>query len=114
MPQQTQPLVSAIVSPSREAISAASMAMAPKSLTSTPMRRVAVRSRWLTKVVLPAPRKPPITVSGTHVHALSNTRPPDTVARTLMSRICIVSIASGSPSSTAKSANFPTSMLPMR
>ncbi len=40
-----QSLVSAIVSPSREAINAASMAIAPKSLTRTPNRRFAVRNR---------------------------------------------------------------------
>ena len=49
MEQQTQPLVSA---------------MAPKSLTSTPLRRCAVARRWFSSVVLPAPRKPPITPSG--------------------------------------------------
>ena len=64
MPQQMQPLVSVSISPSRDSTSSASMLIAPKSLTSTARRRPpASRRTWLSSVVLPAPRKPPMTVS---------------------------------------------------
>jgi hypothetical protein len=55
--QQMHPLDSASVSPSRAAISAASIGVSPKSLTMTTRRRPSAwRSRWLTRVVFPAPR----------------------------------------------------------
>src|SRR5215213_8223556 len=64
MPQQIQPLVSVSISPSRDSTSSASMLIAPKSLTSTASRRPpASRRTRLSSVVLPAPRKPPMTVS---------------------------------------------------
>lgn len=55
--QQTQPLVSVMVSPSAAAIRSPAIPMLPKSLTSTAIRRPsACRSTWLSSVVLPEPR----------------------------------------------------------
>ena len=55
--QHTQPPASCSSGPSRDSISASSIGSSPKSLTSTAMRRPSrSRSRWLTSVVLPAPR----------------------------------------------------------
>src|SRR5204862_6850148 len=63
-PQQMQPLVRVIISPSRDCTSSASMLIAPKSLTRTARRRPpASRRTRLSSVVLPAPRKPQMTVS---------------------------------------------------
>ena len=55
--QHTQPPARLIKLSSRAMIRSSSMGRAPNSLTKTARRRpLAVRSRWLTKVVLPAPR----------------------------------------------------------
>src|SRR5690606_26318599 len=63
MLQHTQPLARLMVSPSQLATSAASMFTGPKSLTSTAARRwLRARMRFSSEL-LPAPRKPPTTVS---------------------------------------------------
>ncbi|KAJ8135053.1 hypothetical protein OY671_011734, partial [Metschnikowia pulcherrima] len=62
--QQTQPLATRITLSARCASRPASMSTGPKSLTSTAARRSPEASAWFSKVVLPAPRKPPTTVSG--------------------------------------------------
>ncbi len=57
--QQMQPLARLTTPSLAPAISSASMLIAPKSLTMAAMRRPsALARRWLTTVVLPAPRKP--------------------------------------------------------
>src|SRR5687767_14178000 len=52
------------------------MLSGPKSLTSTARRwqPPAVRNQWLSSVVLPLPRKPPMTVSGRGARAMVETR----------------------------------------
>src|SRR5664279_4122623 len=64
--QQTQPLVRLMVSPSWLAMRAASMLMLPKSLTRIAKRKPwSPRSRELSTVVLPAPRRPRHHFAGT-------------------------------------------------
>ncbi|KAG0916722.1 hypothetical protein G6F32_016492 [Rhizopus arrhizus] len=62
--QHTQPFARRITASARCATRPASISIGPKSLTSTAARRRLVLSTWFSRVVLPAPRKPPATVSG--------------------------------------------------
>ncbi len=64
--QQMQPFARLTTPSLAPAISSASMLMAPKSLTTAAIRRPpAWASRWFTTVVLPAPRKPVTSRTGT-------------------------------------------------
>ncbi len=74
--QQIQPLVSSTRrSPPRPEISEASMSTSLMSLTTTATRRPSrLASTWLSSVVLPAPRKPDSTVTGTRVSEVMSTR----------------------------------------
>ncbi|CAM5420005.1 hypothetical protein SCYAM73S_05697 [Streptomyces cyaneofuscatus] len=63
--QHRQPLPRETVEPTCPATVMASISMAPKSLTITPIRVPArLRRRWFRSVVLPDPRKPARTTTG--------------------------------------------------
>src|SRR5271156_7071895 len=71
--QQIQPLLRLTTPPAAPVISSASMFIAPKSLTTAAIRLPpACASRWFTTVVLPAPRKPATSTTGTDISVLGN------------------------------------------
>ena len=92
-----------------------------KSFTSTAARRRSCASAWFSSVVLPAPRKPPTTVSGMRppfapsISGVRGHRPSaDDGARHPRVLQALGRQSRGSSSSTQKSACLPTSMEPTR
>src|ERR1700722_15552105 len=68
--QQMQPLLRLTTPSAAPVISSASMLTAPKSLTTAAIRLPpACASRWFTTVVLPAPRNPATSTTGTDISA---------------------------------------------